>query len=172
MNSTTTSLAVLCLVFWQSTVMALSEDRDKPMTVESDQAELDRNTNIGTYTGDVIIIQGTFELNADRVVVTAADGELSHIVATGEPADFRQRPDGADEDMTGHARQIDYFADKSLVVLTGNALVQQGKDVVESERIEYELENDIVRAVMVEGNDTRVQMILHPRKQQPEEKAQ
>jgi lipopolysaccharide export system protein LptA len=165
-------LAVLCLVFWHTTVIALSEDRDKPMSVESDHAELDRNTNIGTYTGDVIIIQGTFELNADRVVVTASDSELSHIAATGEPADFRQRPDGADEDMTGHARQIDYFADRSLVVLTGNALIQQGKDVVESERIEYELENDIVRAVMVEGNDTRVQMILHPRKQQPQDEAQ
>ena len=55
--------------------LSLSEDRDKPMTVESNHAELDRNTNVGTYTGDVIIIQGTFELNADRVVVTATDAE-------------------------------------------------------------------------------------------------
>lgn len=172
MNSTAISVTMLSLMLSHGTVMALSEDRDQPMTVESDQAELDRNTNVGTYTGDVIIIQGTFELNADQVVVSAPDGDLSHIVATGEPADFRQRPDGATEDITGHARQIDYFADRSLVVLTGEALVQQGKDVVESERIEYELENDIVRAVMVEGNDTRVQMILHPRKEVPQEQTQ
>ena len=96
MNTTTTSMAVLFLLMGHGTAMALSEDRDQPMTVESDNAELDRNTNVGTYTGDVIIIQGTFELNADRVVVCAPDGELNHIVATGEPADFRQRPDGAE----------------------------------------------------------------------------
>ena len=169
MKSTLGSLVAVILMAGPLTASALSEDRDQPMSVESDHAELDRNTNIGTYTGNVIIVQGTFKLNADRVVVTATGGELTHIVANGEPAEFRQRPDGSNEDMTGHAQQIDYYADKSIVVLTGQALVQQGKDVVESERIEYELDKDMVRAAMVEGNDARVRMILHPKKKQPEE---
>ena len=121
MKSTLGRLAAAGLIIAPLAAAALSEDRDQPMTVESDQAELDRNTNIGTYTGNVIVIQGTFKLNADRIVVTATGGELTHIVATGEPARFRQRPDGSDQDMTGHARQIDYYADKSMVVLTGEA---------------------------------------------------
>ena len=164
MISIRASLMVLVTAAIPVTGLALSEDRDQPISVESDHAELDRNTNVGTYTGTVVVIQGTFRLNADRMVITAPDGRLARIVASGEPAAFRQRPDGSDTDMIGEARQIDYLADRSLVVLTGDAWVRQGEDIVRSERIEYDLGRDVVRARMVEGSDARVRMTLYPRK--------
>jgi lipopolysaccharide export system protein LptA len=143
---------------------ALESDQDEPITIESDQAELDQIAQVGTYSGNVVVSQGSFTLNADTMVVTVEDGALSHIVAKGDPTDFKQRPEGQTEDVKGGANQIDFFADRSLIVLTGEAWVRQGKDMVQSPKIEYEVKTDRVRAVGTgdgEGGG-RVRMIFHP----------
>jgi lipopolysaccharide export system protein LptA len=140
----------------------LESDQDEPITIESDQAELDQIAQVGTYSGNVVVSQGSFTLNADTMVVTVEDGELSHIVAKGDPTDFKQRPEGQTEDVKGGAKQIDFFADRSLIVLSGDAWVKQGEDMVQSPKIEYEVKTDRVRAVGTGEDGGRVRMIFHP----------
>ena len=62
---------------------ALESDQDQPITIESDQAELDQIAEVGTYTGNVVVSQGSFRLNADSMVVTVEDGELFHATIGG-----------------------------------------------------------------------------------------
>ncbi len=142
---------------------ALSTDRNEPIEVEADQAELDNAAGVSTYTGNVVVTQGSMRLEADRLVVRTASGRFDSMQATGQPAHFRQRPDGQDVDVEGGGRTIDYLSAKSLVVLTGDAWVNQGKDKLRGARIEYNvIEDRVVAKRTPEGTD-RVRMILQPK---------
>jgi lipopolysaccharide export system protein LptA len=146
------------------TAWGLSTDSEQPINLEADQAELDQAEGISTYTGNVVVTQGSMKVEADRMVVHLIDGEIDRIEATGAPARFRQRPDGKSEDVRGTASKMDYFAERSLVVLSGNAWVEQAGDSIRGARIEYSLTEDRVKAQKGSGESDRVRITLQPRK--------
>lgn len=158
------------LLFWflPQTVFALATDRDQPLELEADEAELDNSTGVSTYTGNVIVTQGSMRLEADKLVVHAEDGDVQSMEATGQPAYFRQRPEGEDKDVEGGGLQIDYRAADSKVILTGDAWVNQGKDELRGARIEYDIEAERVVANRDKGGENRVRIILQPRKSNDE----
>lgn len=86
-------------------------DRTRPLTVEADVGRYDDARQTGTFTGRVVVTQGTLVLRAAQVEVRqAADGSAS-AVATGtaaEPARFRQQRQGLDEVLEGEALRIEY----------------------------------------------------------------
>ncbi len=49
---------------------AVTGDTDQPIHIESDQQSLDMQGNVVTFTGNVIVTQGTIKINADKVVIT------------------------------------------------------------------------------------------------------
>jgi len=142
---------------------ALSTDRDQPIELEADQAELDNASGISTYTGNVIVVQGSMRLEADKLVIHTVDGDLQTMAATGQPAYFRQRPDGEDVDVEGGARRIDYRSSDSKVILSDEAWVNQGKDELRGARIEYDIDADRVVANRQQEGEERVRIILQPR---------
>ncbi len=50
--------------------MALTGDTNQPIHIESDQQSLDMQGNVVTFTGNVVVTQGSIKINADKVVVT------------------------------------------------------------------------------------------------------
>ena len=55
--------------------LAVTGDTDKPIHIDSDQQSLDMDSNVATFTGNVVVTQGTIKINADKVVVTRPGGE-------------------------------------------------------------------------------------------------
>lgn len=148
-------------------VLALSGDSDKPINLEADQAELNEATGVSTYTGRVVLTQGSIELHADRLVVHAAGGELSQITATGNPVRFRQRPEGRNKDVTAEAKKLEYQGKSRMLVLIGEAKVTQGRNTFRGQRIEYDLQRESVLATGGSGEGGkpgRVQMTIVPSK--------
>ena len=143
---------------------ALSTDRDQPIELEADRAELDNATGVSTYTGNVVVTQGTMRLEADKLILQTVDGDIESMEATGQPAYFRQRPDGEDQDVEGGGRRIDYRSSDAKVVLTGEAWVNQGKDELRGARIEYDIDADRVLASREQEGEQRVRIIIQPRK--------
>ena len=62
---------------------AVTGDTDQPIHIESDQQSLDMQGNVVTFTGNVIVTQGTIKINADKVVVTRPGGEQGKEVIDG-----------------------------------------------------------------------------------------
>lgn len=58
-------------------------DSSAPINVSADRFVGDLNTKVGTYLGNVIIVQGDFKLRADKVSVHEADGKPSFIDGAG-----------------------------------------------------------------------------------------
>lgn len=142
-------------------VGALTSDRQQPIRIEANRVEIDERQGTSTYTGSVQVTQGTFRLNAERVVVQRGKEAVQRIVAHGEPATFRQQPEGADYLIRGQAQELRYEAGDGTVALTGGAHLWQGRDEFSGARVVYELERERVRAEGGTG-DGRVRAIIHP----------
>lgn len=144
---------------------ALESDRGQPIQIEADRVEIDERQGTSTYTGDVQMRQGTLRLSAARVVVHRGGEALRHVVAYGDPATFRQQPEGADYLVRGQARELRYDAQAGEVQLTGQAHIWQGRDEFSGARVVYELERERVRAEGGEQNG-RVRAVIHPKQEE------
>lgn len=146
---------------------ALSSDRDQPMRIEADRLDIDDAKGVSVYRGNVIVRQGTLELRADELRAYRAAGgrrTLERIVANGKPATFKQRPDGAQEDIHGSATQLEYHLAAERLILQGTAHLQQAGDEFSSNRIEYEVGIQQVKAAQGAGGEERVQVTIQPRR--------
>ncbi|MFZ6043748.1 lipopolysaccharide transport periplasmic protein LptA, partial [Vibrio natriegens] len=87
-----TTLLCLCL---SSPSWALSNDTEQPIYINSEKQELDIQKNIVTFTGSVVLRQGSIDIRADRIVVTRPNGQEGKetIDAYGNPATFHQLMD-------------------------------------------------------------------------------
>ena len=154
-------LAVLA-AFSPLAALALSSDREPPMYIEADRADIDDKNGVSVYTGNVKVTQGTFQLLADKLTVHINDSQIQKAVATGNPARYKQRPDGKDEDIEAEALQMEYYASPERIVLRERAVASQGGDEFRSDKIVYDIKKDIVNAGTGKG-DSRVHITLQPR---------
>lgn len=162
------SLARLCaalLLLLPAWALALAEDSGQPIRVEANSASRDDNKGILTYTGAVVIDQGSLHIEADKVTVHFTDGEVARIVCEGEPARYRQQPQPDEPPVTANARTIDYRMAEELLVLTGAARIEQQGSILEGEHVTYDITREQIRA---RGDETnrRIRMVIPPEKQQ------
>lgn len=170
-------LALSLLLLCGSEVLALSTDKDQPIQVEADGMEVDEGKGITTYSGNVVVIQGSIRLTADKVYIFQSEGNTDRLEAVGKPAYFQQRPDGKDEDVKGNSLRMEYDTNSELLDMIGDAVLFPGDGhKLTSQHITY----DRVKAVMkagaaVAGEKTpvksgRVQTTLAPRKKSASKK--
>ena len=141
---------------------ALSSDREQPMHIESDRAELDERKGTSLYIGNVRVTQGTLVLTGDHMTVYQEGEHLDRLVLLGKPATYRQRPDGKDEDMRAEALRMEYYTDPERIILIDEAVAWQGENSFRSDRIVYEVGSDRVLGGDPESGP-RVHIILQPR---------
>jgi lipopolysaccharide export system protein LptA len=135
------------------------------MFIEANEVELDDQTGISVYRGDVKVTQGTLVLTGDHMTVHSRKGDIEKVILLGTPATYRQRPDDEEEDRHAEALRMEYYAEPERIILLQEAVTWQGKDVFRSDRIVYEMESDRVSAGSPEG-DQRVRITIQPRSQE------
>ena len=148
--------------------MALTSDKQQPIHIEADSVVIDDAQGTAVYRGNVHYSQGSTHLEAEEVTVFSTDRQkVDKVVAVGNPAEFRQRPDNQDQDMRGQAGHIEYFAAAERVILEKDAHLWQGKNEFAGSRIEYDTANQMVKALNSGQETGRVQVIIQPRSQPP-----
>jgi lipopolysaccharide export system protein LptA len=146
----------LCLAWLLPTAAhALKSDRDQPAVIDADAVDIDFKTGLRVYYGNVKLRQGTLRLDADKLEVRFKDGELETAIAVGEPAEFRQRPDGKDEDVVGNAQFIHLDEVNNIITLTREAVLTQGQDSVAGKTIVYNMATDKMQVRSGEEAPTR-----------------
>ena len=125
---------------------ALDSDRFQPATLDADDFELDFKTGVRTYRGNVVYRQGSIKINCDELTTYFNDdGELDKGICKGRPGKFRQRPEGADEDVVGEARTITMDQINELIILQSRADVVQGGNRITGKLITYDMKTEKVR---------------------------
>ncbi len=166
------SLSLLLLL---SATMALAEELPAAeaafdpelIYIESDTLDVDDARGVSVYRGSVHFRRGSTQMWADVVTVYSKNrAELERFVADGKPARFHQAPQLAeDEAVQGEALRIEYYANRSVLTLEGEAHLERGKSSFSGEHIEYEAEAKIVRATKAKEGGGRVQVVIQPGQQ-------
>lgn len=158
-------LAVVCALGVAASAWALSSDRNQPVQIQADHGDFINNSQTsrgtGTYTGHVLITQGSIRITADRAVLHMLNGELQTADITGAPASFQQQPDSGAL-VHGTASHIAYDQGKNEVDLTGNAQLQQGGRLLTAEVIHYNTATEHVTA-LGGANGGRVHITIPPK---------
>ncbi len=165
MKTFTTSTVLILLLSglcWPLTGLALQSDRTRPIQLEADSADINEKTGVSVYTGHVDITQGSMHIRAHKLVVEQHKGQGARLVATGKPVYFRQRPDPGKPEVKGHARRAEYNTGSELLILTGNAVLKQGKDSFSNDRIVYDRVKGVVKAGKSAKGKDRVKITIDP----------
>ena len=148
---------------------ALPTDRDQPIRIQADDAQLDDKQGIATYKGDVIITQGSMMIKGSTVTITrGANGDIDVVTSVGNLAYFEQQQSADKPDkMQGYGKQIQYQSQKDLVVLTDQAKVINGGNTTEGEKIVYNTKTQVAtagRGGQVSTPRPRIDMVIQPKK--------
>lgn len=146
--------------------LALPDDRNQPIYIQSDRAERDERKGTTVYTGDVEIDQGSLHISADRVTIAMDGDQVTRIDAIGAPAKMHQKPSPEREPVYARATTIQYDVAREILTLIEKAAVTQEGSTVKGERIEYFVQEQRVKASSgsAESGASRVQMVIQPRR--------
>lgn len=142
---------------------ALPGDAQQPIRIKADSAERNEKTGQTIYDGNVIIVQGSLQITADKVVIEGGASSIKSIRATGNPAHLQQQPRQDQSKIHARGDTIFYHLERKLVELIGEAsLIQQGS-TVSGERIDYFIADQVVKAHSDTGSSnktTRVEVVI------------
>ncbi len=168
-------LGILALVSFimmigvSTNVLAEAADRDKPINLEADSVKVDDAKQISTYSGNVILTQGTLIIRADKLIVREDSAGFQHSTSTGNPTTFKQKREGKNEYMEGSAQRIEYDGRMDKVQLYTKAWVKRGEDIVHGEYISYDANAEYAEVIggakSADGTTTsgRVRAIIQPK---------
>jgi len=169
------SIVFICasLLFTTST-WALSTDKDQPIEIEADSADLDDAKGVTIYRGNVVLIQGSVRMTGDTMTVYFTNDELDTMIMEGKPATYRQLPDESEIYDEAEALRMEYYELKNLVVLIDKASFKQEGLSFSGNKIEYDTLHSRVKAkgsVKQQAGSSssgtsgeRVKIILKPKK--------
>ena len=167
-----------CLFLTQS-AGAERADREKPMHLEADRATVGdvnrkEGSRISTFTGNVVLTQGTMRINADKVIMKEDLQGFRHATATGDLVSFRQKRDRMNEYVEGWSERAEYDSKADKIELFRQARLKRGSDEVQGDYISYDMNTEFFKVVgskergVESGPDKRVRITIQP-KNKPEE---
>lgn len=145
---------------------ALESDRQQPLKIVADTAVIDEKDGTATYTGNVVLTQGTLRIAADSLKIKTDTGKVDIVMATGDPALFSQVPEPNQAEVIAKALNIDYMVREQKLLLKRKASIVQGENIFRGEEIVYEIQSQRLQAVgqsadqPAGGIKGRVEMIL------------
>lgn len=154
-------------LLWSSMAMyanALPSDANQPIKLVADRATYSERTGVTSYSGDVVITQGTLKLTASNLTVNLANGSsIETAVAKGSPATMQQIVTQEKGLAKGQANEIVYNAKNGIVTLRGNARLTQNGASFSGNVIRYSLKVGDVEATA--GGNQRVELVFPPNRQ-------
>lgn len=164
-NLITVLLLALPTLSW-----ALPSDREQPINIEADHAQLDDREGVTQYKGDAILTQGTLRIEGDIITFYYDENkQIEKMVAQGKLATYKQVHKPGEAPVRAKALQMEYYAGQQKIHLIGDGHVWQSGDEFTGNRIVYDIERNVVTAnsdpVSVGGEKQekgRVHIIIQP----------
>ncbi len=145
MNLTKT-LTLLLSFGISTTSLALPEDRDLPIAIDSEDFSQDNVRGISSYIGNASITQGHLEIRANRIDVEFEGQEVLRITAVGSPATFSDLPEENGESVYAQGNQVVYVIAKKMVHVIGDAKFENDGSEVSAQTIDFDLDAGAAQA--------------------------
>lgn len=172
----------LFLLTLPSLAYALPSDREQPINIEADHAQLDDKLGITQYKGKAILTQGSLRIEGDIITFYYDEAkQLTKAVAEGKLAKYQQVHKENEPPVRAKALQMEYYAKNQKVFLLGQGEIWQDGDKLTGDRIEYDITDNVATVKSgpvkigdkVEKSKGRVHIIIQPpssRKSTPQNK--
>jgi len=157
-------LALLALSLLPVNVaLALPDDRDQPMRITADTALRDEKQGMTVYNGNVHMVQGSLEIEADKLTIYHETDQANKIVAEGQPAKMQQRPAADEALVKARAQVIEYIKAEERVHLSLDAHIAQDGATVTGNSIDYLIAEQLVKADSDQAQQgNRVEVVIPP----------
>ena len=169
-RSSLTRLLLGILFLLPTLCTALPDDHSQPIHIKSDTAELDDAKGISIYQGNVIVDQGTLNLEGDTVTIYSNAKGISKLVTTGKPAHYQQKHEENKPLTHAFGNTIEYFLTEKRITIAHGARLVQGQNSFAGDRIDYDIKREVVNAYSDNSahpdNPSRVEMVIQPNKVQ------
>lgn len=154
-------------------------DRDKPITITSDRMDAYNESRMVVFSGNAIAVQGDKTIKADSLLLyyTKEPGEKK------EPGEGVKKAEAGDFAKSGSVEKIEakgnvritqeqkivtgdyaiYYQDNQKIVMTGNAVMREGNNVIRGDKIDVFLDEN--RGVVESSGDKRVTATIYPTEQ-------
>ena len=159
-----------CAGLISASALAERADRTKPINLESDRMHVDDAQKTSVFQGKVVMTQGTLSIRADQVTLRQDKDGYQYGSASGNPATFRQKRDGADGYIQGEAERIEYNGKLDRVEFFNRALLKrEPADEVRGNYISYDSRTEYFTVTGGAGPDAsgspggRVHAVIQPR---------
>ncbi|MBA2649110.1 MAG: lipopolysaccharide transport periplasmic protein LptA [Legionella sp.] len=147
-------------------VHALATDKEQPIQVFADSANLSQKEHQGIYTGNVQFNQGSTHIRADNAITKVTDkNQLTLAIANGSKnnqAHYWAETEANKPPLHAYADSIRYYPQRHLIELKGAARVVQGNNSFSAAIITYDT---IKQHVVSQSEGTlRTNIIIYPEK--------
>ncbi len=156
-------LVYLMFAFATSAANALESDRNKPITITSNEAERDEIKGTTTYSGEVVMEQGSMRIDADTVVIHNTREKVTKIIALGKPARYQQKPSDSEGLVIAEANTLEYSLETESLHLIESASLKQEGTSLSGNRIDYDVRKSVVKAGSGKSATERVRMVIPPK---------
>ena len=133
---------LICLMAF-SQVQSLPDDRQQPIEIEADLVAIDEKNNYTTYSGNVILTQGSILLAADTLTVYIGKQKIKQIRAQGRPVDFQQQTEKSGL-VEGQASLIEFRSGANIIRLSGQAKLKQQDSQWRGNVLEYDVSSGLL----------------------------
>jgi lipopolysaccharide export system protein LptA len=138
------------------------------MHVEADRVTVDDAKQIATFTGNVVLTQGTIIMRGDRMEVRQSKDGSRQGVLWGNLAYFRQKREGVEEYIEGWAERVEYDGRADKVQMFNRAMLKRADDEVRGSYISYDSNTEFFqvdgsKSASARSGDGRVRVILQPK---------
>ena len=130
-------------------------DANAPINVSADTFVGDLNTKVGTYVGNVIVVQGDFKLRADKVSVHEVNGKPSFIDGAGNVL-FTSTSGNASGDSGI------YDLNSKNITLDGKVVLTKEKNVMRGTHLVMNMETGKAQLTAKGAPGGRVQGVFTP----------
>ena len=160
-------ILLLILISLIASSWALKNDTSQPVQIVADHLTVDQKTMTSTFTGNVVITQGSLTANSNSATANQDTSGYKMVHLIGTPVTFSQKEDDGDM-LYGQCNYFDYNTKNNLAILTGRARVNKGGNLVMGDKLTYNTQTQIYNAISNNANGVnstksgRVTVILQP----------
>jgi lipopolysaccharide export system protein LptA len=108
-------------------------DNNAPINISSDSFQADLNGKTGTWSGNVVVVQGDTKMRSNSVRMSTVNGKADKVLASGNVV--------VDSPKSGIVTGDNgvYSVGPRTVLMTGNVVLKKGKDVMRGAQLTVNL---------------------------------
>lgn len=128
----------------------------------------DDQKQVTIWERNVLVVQGTMQIRADKVIVQQLSDGTQNATAWGKPVSFRQKREGVDEYVEGYGERLEYRGKDEQVSFFNKARVRRGQDELRGNFISYNASTEFFEAKGGAGEGGgRVRGVFQPSAKDP-----